>query len=98
MEFTPMTEKEMEDLLWSHPEKFLNEPLKQFTRQQRSSIGRSDLIFVDGLDRFLVVELKKDKLTREAIFQVVDYFGAMKKAYPDKPVELLVIANSILEE
>ena len=27
-----MTEREMEDLLWDPPEKFLNEPLKQLER------------------------------------------------------------------
>jgi hypothetical protein len=28
-----MTEREMEDLLWDYPEKFLNEPLKHFQSQ-----------------------------------------------------------------
>jgi len=93
-----MTEREMEDLLWNHPEKFLNERLRQFNRQQRSTIGRSDLIFVDGLDRFLVVEIEKGKLSREAIFQVTDYFGVVKKEHPDKPVKLMVIANAIPDE
>jgi len=93
-----MTEKGMEDLIWSYPEKFLNEPLKPFSRQQRSAVGRSDLVFVDGLDRFLVIELRKDKLSREAIGQIMDYFGVMKRLHPSRPVELLVIANNIPEE
>lgn len=93
-----MTEREMEDLIWAYPEKFFHEPLKQLSRQQRSSIGRSDIIFVDRLGRILVVELKKGKLGREAIGQIVDYFGMMKKEFPDKPVELILVANSIPEE
>ncbi len=93
-----MTEKEMEDLLWSHPDKLLNEPLTPFRRQPRSGVGRVDLIFTDRLSRFLVVEVKKGKLPRGAIDQLHDYFGILKKEFPDKPVELAVVANSIPEE
>lgn len=93
-----MIEKEMEDLLWSHPEKFFHESLTQFSRQQRSSIGRSDVIFTDRLGRLLVVELKKGKLGRDAIGQIVDYFGMIKKQFPKKPVELMLVANAIPDE
>jgi len=93
-----MTEQEMEDLLWEWSEKFLHEPLIQFIRQKRSSVGRSDLIFTHSLGRFLIVELKKGKLDRKAIPQLLDYFGMMKKEFPDKPVELMIVANSIPEE
>lgn len=93
-----MTEREMEDRLWNHPEKFLNESLKQFLRQPRSQVGRADLVFVDRRDRLLIIELKKGKLGRGAIDQLHDYFGMMKKKFPDKPVELMVVANNIPEE
>lgn len=88
----------MEDLLWSYPEKLLNEPLTQFKRQQRSAVGRSDLIFVDRLGRLLVVEIKHGKLGRGAIDQIHDYFGMVKREHPDKPVELMVVANVIPSE
>jgi RecB family endonuclease NucS len=52
-----MLESEMEDLLWAHPEKFL-EPLKPFRRQPRSAVGRADLVFEDALGRLLVIEIK----------------------------------------
>jgi len=39
-----MRESEMEDLLWSYPERFIAEPLKQFRRQPQTEIGRPDLI------------------------------------------------------
>ena len=93
-----MTEKEMEDLLWNHPDKFLSEPLKQFRRQPQSRVGRADLVFEDRLGRLLVVELKKGKLGRGAVAQLVDYFGMVKREFPDKPVELMVVANVIPEE
>jgi RecB family endonuclease NucS len=68
-----MTEHEMEDLVWQHPEKFLNEPLRQFQRQPASGVGRADLIFLDRLDRLLVIELKRGTLARGAVPQLVDY-------------------------
>jgi Endonuclease NucS C-terminal domain len=93
-----MTEREMEDLLWEHPEKFLNEPLKQFQRQPTSSVGRADLIFLDRIGRLLVIELKRDTLERGAVSQLVDYYGMLKSRFPDKSVELMIIANRIPPE
>ena len=93
-----MTEREMEDLVWEHPEKFLNEQLKQFERQPASAVGRADLIFLDRLDRLLVIELKRGTLERGAVPQIVDYFGMLKLRFPDKSVELMIIANSIPPE
>jgi hypothetical protein len=93
-----MTEKEMEDLLWEHPEQFLNEPLAQFRRQPSSDVGRADLVFTDRIGRLLLIELKRGKLPRGAIEQLHDYYGMMKSEFPDKPVELMVIANDIPPE
>ena len=93
-----MTEREMEDLLWNHPDKLLNERFTQFKRQPSSHVGRADLIFKDRLDRLVVVEIKRGKLGRGAIEQLHDYFGMVKKEFPDEPVELMVVANSIPEE
>src|SRR5579871_3111886 len=93
-----MTEREMEDLLWNHPDKFLNERLKQFRRQPQSYVGRADLVFTDRLGRFLIIELKKGVLPRGAVNQLVDYMGMLKHEFPTKPVELMVIANEIPRE
>ena len=93
-----MTEREMEDLLWKYPEKFLNETLAQFRRQQSSPVGRTDLVFEDRLGRILIIEMKKGKLQRGAIEQLHDYYGTLKKEFPDKSVELMVVANIIPDE
>lgn len=93
-----MTEKEMEDLLWNYSDRFLNQPLKRHSRQQRSAVGRCDLVFTDRLDRMLVIEIKKGKLGRDAIPQIIDYFGVLKREFPMTPVELMVVANIIPEE
>src|SRR5690349_1639784 len=90
-----MLEREMEDLLWNYPDKFFNEPLKPFLRQASSEVGRVDLVFEDRLGRLLVVEIKRGKLERNAIYQVVDYFGMLKNRFPDRAVEMMVVAHSI---
>jgi len=93
-----MTEKEMEDLLWKHPEKFLGEQLTQFERQSDSIVGRADLIFKDRIGRFLIVEVKRRKLQRGAVEQLHDYYGMMKHRFPNSVVELMVVANQIPDE
>lgn len=93
-----MTEREMEDLLWERPDQFLNEPLTQFQRQPSSAVGRADLIFEDRNGRLIVVELKHGTLERGAVSQLIDYFGMLKSQFPDKLVELMVVANQIPAE
>ena len=93
-----MIEREMEDLLWENPEKLLNEPLKQFRRQPSDKVGRADLVFEDKYGNLLVIELKLGKMGRDAIGQLHDYFGMLKKEFPDRPVEMMVVANAIHQE
>jgi hypothetical protein len=93
-----MIEKEMEDLLWGHPEEFFGEKLTQFERQSTSDVGRSDLIFIDRIGRYLVVEVKHGKLRRGAVPQLQDYYGMMKHRFPNSVVELIVVANQIPDE
>lgn len=95
---TAMFEKEMQELLWQYPERFLNEPLKQVGWESSSPVGRSDLVFEDRHGRLLIIEVKRGKLPRGAIDQLLDYFGMMKQKYPGKPVELMVVANEIPSE
>jgi hypothetical protein len=93
-----MLESEMEDLLWMHPDKFFDEPLKPFRRQPQSGVGRADLVFEDRLVRLLGVEVKRGKMMRGAIDQIHDYFGMLKDKYPDRVVEMMVVAQSIPQE
>jgi hypothetical protein len=93
-----MVEREMQELLWQHPERFLNEPMKQVAWEASSDVGRADLVFEDKHGRLLIIEVKRGKLPRGAIDQLLDYFGMMKQRFPDRPVELMVVANSIPSE
>jgi hypothetical protein len=93
-----MVEREMQELLWRYPERFLNEPLKQFAWETSSDVGRADLVFEDRHARLPVIEVKHGKLPRGAVDQLLDYFGMMKQRFPDKAVELTVVANAIPSE
>jgi len=93
-----MTEHEMEDLLWAYPDRLLGEPLKQLDRQSSSPVGRHDISFIDRIGRILVVEVKRGTLPRNAIAQLIDYYGTYKARFPDKAVELMVVANDIPKE
>ena len=93
-----MVEREMQELLWRYPDRFLNEPLQQFAWEASSPVGRADLVFEDRHGRLLIIEVKRGKLPRGAIDQLLDYFGMMKLKFPEKPVELMVVANAIPAE
>jgi hypothetical protein len=93
-----MVEREMQELLWQHPERFFNEPLKQIAWEAASEVGRADLVFEDRHGRLLIIEVKRGKLPRGAIGQLQDYFGMMKQKYPGKPVEMMVVACTIPTE
>ena len=93
-----MTEREMEHLLWNYPERFLGEPLKQFRRQPSTEVGRPDLIFETSVGQLLVVEIKKAAVQREIIGQLFDYYGALKREFPLRSVEVMVIADCVPPE
>lgn len=93
-----MIEREMQELLWLYPEELLNEALTQVAWEARSEIGRADLVFGDRHGRLWVVEVKRGKLPRGAIDQLLDYFGMMKLRFPEKPIELIEVANVIPSE
>jgi hypothetical protein len=90
-----MTEREMEDLLWKYPERLLGEALTKIDRQRETDGGRPDLIFETRVGQFLVVEIKKGTVQREVIGQVYDYLLALKREFPTRAVELMVVANDI---
>jgi hypothetical protein len=44
---THMVEREVQELIWKHPERFFNEPRKRIAWEASSGIGRADLVFED---------------------------------------------------
>lgn len=66
------TENLLEEIITVHPE-MLMEDLKLIGRQTDTVGGPLDLLGVDGDGNPVVFELKKGKLTREAVAQIIDY-------------------------
>jgi ABC-type transporter Mla MlaB component len=93
-----MVEREMQELLWLYPERFLNEPLKQFAWEESSDIGRADLVFEDRHGRLLIIEVKRGKLPRGAIDQLLDYFGMMKQRQDKERKLMLSLETRIAED
>jgi hypothetical protein len=90
-----MTEREMEDLLWTQSERLLGEPLRPFRRQATGEGERTELIFVDRGESLLIVGVRHGKLERGAIPGIVDRRGELKKEFPDRAVEMMLVANQI---
>ena len=93
-----MSERDMENLVWQHPEKFFDEPLTRFERQPTIRVGRADLVFVDQSGALLVMELKQGFLNRKVIAQLVDYESHYRMHYPNRNTRMMAVANKILPE
>jgi len=66
------TEQSLEELLVRNPE-MLMPGLTLVGRQTPTDTGNLDLLGVDGEGRLVVFELKRERLTRDAVAQVIDY-------------------------
>jgi hypothetical protein len=93
-----VNEREMQELLWKYPKELLKEELTPFRWEMAGDVGRADLVFEDRHSNLLIVEVKHGRLPRGAISQLVDYFGIVKREFPDRAVELMAIANDIPRE
>ena len=45
-----------------------------------------------------MIELKRDTLDRSAVTQVVDYYGMVKMRFPDRAVDLMIVASRVPPE
>lgn len=84
-----LSEKEFEDVLVLHPE--LIEPgLTLIDRQAQLESRRTDLIFSDQNDNILLIELKKDIVTRENVEQIQDYLKRLNNKVNKKIRGMLI--------
>jgi hypothetical protein len=88
----------IEDLVAAFPEEFFDEPLRLKSRQPVIQGRRLDLLFEDGENRLLLLELKRGELDRQAVGQAGEYFGLLKTEYPDRDVRMGVLGTAILPE
>ena len=70
-------EADLEDWTESQPS-LLAEGLKVVARQLRVEAGFIDLLCVDAKDRWVIVELKRNRLYREALAQAIDYASCIQ--------------------
>jgi hypothetical protein len=70
------TEGLLEDILTAHPD-MLEEGLQLVGRQTSTAGGPLDLLGVDSDGRLVVFELKRGRLSRDAVAQVVDYASSL---------------------
>ena len=94
----PVTEREMEELLWTQAERLLGEPLRPLRRQASGELGRAELVFVDRSESLLIVQVRRGKLQRGDIHPLGDSFEKLKREFPDRAVELMAVANEIPPE
>lgn len=93
-----MLEKDMENLIAQHPlEFFPDKNLKLVGQQVKLASYFADIIFeADGYNT--VIEVKRGILKREAIAQIIDYYGVIKEKDPHKNIILIIVANVIPKE
>ena len=81
-------EDALEDVLVRHPE-MLETGLHLVGRQTPTEGGPLDLLGVDAGGRLVVFELKREKLTREAVTQCIDYAAALNARTPEQLADLI---------
>ena len=82
------SEKMMEDLISSDPEKYMGEKgLKIIARQYCIGSYVFDLLFEDRHGARLIVELQKGTLDRTHTYKILDYYDEYKGKHPNEFIE-----------
>lgn len=81
-------EEHLEETLIRRPE-MLEPELYLVGRQTPTEGGPLDLLGVDGGGRLVVFELKRERLTREAVTQCIDYASALNVRTPEELADLI---------
>ena len=68
-----MLEKDIENLIAAHPKEFFpREEFKLVAQQHTIKKRRLDILFEDKYGRFIIIEVKRGILSREASGQVIE--------------------------
>lgn len=86
------TEEMLEDVLVANPD-MLMRGLRLVGRQLPVETGNLDLLGIDEDGRLVVFELKREKLTRDAVAQILDYCSYLE-ALPDSELSALIAERS----
>jgi len=93
-----MLEKDIENLLVRYPGEFL--PKYSFTvkgQQVKLDSYYADIIFEDSKGDLAIAEVKRGILNREALGQVMEYYGLLREKEPNRKIRLILVANVIPE-
>ena len=94
-----LSEKEMENQIASHPERFLGERrLSIIARQFRIGGYIFDLLFEDRHGGKLIVEIQKGTLDRNHTYKILDYYDEYREQNPHEFIDVMVVANQITSE
>jgi len=94
-----MLEKDIENLLANHPEEFFPKlRLKLEGQQVKLGTYFADIVFQDETGDTVIVEVKRGILSRDAVGQIMDYYGMLKRREPNRNIRLMLVANVIPRE
>jgi Holliday junction resolvase-like predicted endonuclease len=75
---TLSSERSLEEWIERNPS-LLEQGLTIIARQLRTEAGPLDLLAVDPLGRFVLIEIKRDRLRRDALAQAIDYASCLER-------------------
>lgn len=93
-EVTEIIEKDIEGFVEKNP-RLIGRSLKLIRRQCDTPVGRIDLLFEDKKKRLIVVELKLNKIGRDAVKQIKKYISWLKKD-TKKDVTGVIICKGVM--
>ena len=89
-------ESELRDYLFANPEVLFDAPVERKHREFCVEGKFVDLLFdVGGVQH--IVELKRNEITREAVGQVLEYYGRLRRLHPDQKYRVMLVAPRIPE-
>jgi len=91
-----MLEKDIENLLAKYPNEFFpSHNLKLVGQQVKLGTIFTDVVFENPKGEMVIIEIKRGILRREAIGQIIEYYGMLKQKEPNKNILLHLVANVI---
>lgn len=94
-----MLEKDIENLIANYPYEFLPyQNLRLIGQQVRLETYFSDIMFENEMKESIIIEVKRGIMHRDAIPQIMDYYGILKIKKPKSIIHLIIIANVIPKE
>ncbi len=96
-EIDQLDEADIESFINNNPH-VLGSNFRAYKRQYvlKKSRKRIDLLFKDSKDNFIVIEIKKGAIGREAYKQIKEYIGELSKEFNDKHIRGILVCENVL--